>query len=219
MAKSDRRYAFLLHADHWLSSEKTRTMTLAQRGAYIDLLCIQWQSGSIPKDPKALAGLLGVTPKEFARVWRKPLTDCFVADPENGQRLVNLRLIAETEAFLKRRARFQEGALKTNLNRWNNLSPSERQAVASRSPGTTLGGRNTNTNIYRGNSYTAREGEWDRTFSNGKTVPNRHKNVELVCDEPSAERYRFKDLDTGKIWSWSSDSWVEVVRGNRKPGV
>jgi uncharacterized protein YdaU (DUF1376 family) len=218
-------YAFLLHADHWLSSEKTRTMTLAQRGAYIDLLCIQWQSGSIPKDQKALAGLLGVSPKEFARVWRKPLTDCFVADPENGQRLVNLRLIAETETFLKRRARFQAGGIKGNLKRWQKESPSDHQAITKRSPSVSLPDRNTNTNIYREdyNSQSARDGEAslrslpDGSFElpNGVKVPKHIKAPRLKLYAPDDEALGVDVVDEsdGRVYNWDGSRWYRVAGG------
>jgi uncharacterized protein YdaU (DUF1376 family) len=44
----------------------TRLMTLAQRGAYTDLLFYQWELGPLPSDPDQLARLVGATPEEFA---------------------------------------------------------------------------------------------------------------------------------------------------------
>jgi uncharacterized protein YdaU (DUF1376 family) len=66
----------------------TRHMTLAERGAYTDLLFLEWNIGPLPADPARLAAMIGCTPKQFAMVWP---TVCkkFVEAP-NG--LVNERL-------------------------------------------------------------------------------------------------------------------------------
>jgi uncharacterized protein YdaU (DUF1376 family) len=47
----------------------TRGMTLAERGAYTDLLWFAWDMGALPNDPKRLARMLGVSADEFAEVW------------------------------------------------------------------------------------------------------------------------------------------------------
>jgi uncharacterized protein YdaU (DUF1376 family) len=47
----------------------TRGMTLAERGAYTDLLWFAWDMGVLPNDPKRLARMLGVDADEFAEVW------------------------------------------------------------------------------------------------------------------------------------------------------
>jgi hypothetical protein len=45
-------------------------MPLAARGAYIDLLCFQWEEGSITNDPAEVALMLGVSAKEIAAIWK-----------------------------------------------------------------------------------------------------------------------------------------------------
>lgn len=47
----------------------TRHLTLAERGAYTDLLFLSWSIGTLPKDPARLALMICCTPKEFAKVW------------------------------------------------------------------------------------------------------------------------------------------------------
>lgn len=47
----------------------TRHMTLAERGAYTDLLFLSWSIGALPKEPSRLALMICCTPKEFAKVW------------------------------------------------------------------------------------------------------------------------------------------------------
>jgi uncharacterized protein YdaU (DUF1376 family) len=47
----------------------TRALTLAQRGALIDLLALSWISGSLPPDTDRLAAMVGATPSEFRQIW------------------------------------------------------------------------------------------------------------------------------------------------------
>ena len=39
----------------YLGSISVRLMTLAERGAYVHLLCLNWQDGRLQKDPRKLA--------------------------------------------------------------------------------------------------------------------------------------------------------------------
>lgn len=48
----------------------TRQFTLAERGAYTDLLFFQWEQGVLPNDPDRLSRLLGVSREEFDEVWK-----------------------------------------------------------------------------------------------------------------------------------------------------
>jgi uncharacterized protein YdaU (DUF1376 family) len=47
----------------------TRHLTLAERGAYTDLLFFQWELGVLPREPERLARLIGCSADEFAEVW------------------------------------------------------------------------------------------------------------------------------------------------------
>ena len=53
----------------YLRSIDVRLMTLAERGAYVHLLCLNWQEGRLPKDPKKLATLLDCSLQEFQQIW------------------------------------------------------------------------------------------------------------------------------------------------------
>lgn len=44
-------------------------MTLAERGAYTDLLFFQWDTGPLPNNPGRLARMLGVPEAEFLAIW------------------------------------------------------------------------------------------------------------------------------------------------------
>lgn len=46
-------------------------MTLAQKGAYIELLATQWLDGSLPDDEDELASILGASESEFSKVWKR----------------------------------------------------------------------------------------------------------------------------------------------------
>jgi uncharacterized protein YdaU (DUF1376 family) len=51
----------------WLTA--TRLMSLAERGAYSDLLFYQWELGKLPTKREALLRLLGCSEAEFNEVW------------------------------------------------------------------------------------------------------------------------------------------------------
>ena len=53
----------------YLGSIDVRLMTLAERGAYVHLLCLNWQAGRLPKDAKKLARLLDCSLEEFQQIW------------------------------------------------------------------------------------------------------------------------------------------------------
>jgi len=67
MSNNDTAPAFQFYSRDWLASSSVRRMTLAERGAYIDLLAYAWRDGGIPDDEAELARLLQVSP----RVWRR----------------------------------------------------------------------------------------------------------------------------------------------------
>jgi uncharacterized protein YdaU (DUF1376 family) len=66
----------------------TRHMSLAERGAYTDLLFFQWENGQLPKEPERLARLISCTIDELAAVW-SVIGGKFV---EGGSGLLNERL-------------------------------------------------------------------------------------------------------------------------------
>ena len=78
--------AFQFYPSAFLAS--TLPMTLKETGAYIKLLCWQWEQGDIPADTPSLCRILHCTKREFDSVW-KTLRVKFVQ--EDG-RLRNPRL-------------------------------------------------------------------------------------------------------------------------------
>lgn len=59
--------AFLLYSKDWLQG--TAEMTAIEKGVFIDLLCHQHQTGSLPSDPSRLARLSCMSLDEFAPIW------------------------------------------------------------------------------------------------------------------------------------------------------
>jgi uncharacterized protein YdaU (DUF1376 family) len=96
--------AFQFYVKDWLSSSTVRSMSLAARGAYIDLLAFAWQSqpfATLPNDPAQLRRLVGADSAEWADIWPQ-ISECF--EVEDGH-LVNRRLQDEgrkREEFIKK---------------------------------------------------------------------------------------------------------------------
>ncbi len=64
---SEKPPAFSFYPQDFMSG--TITMTLEQRGAYITLLCYQWDKGSIPADEAARTRILGSSRRIAESVW------------------------------------------------------------------------------------------------------------------------------------------------------
>ena len=85
----------------------TRGFSLAERGAYTDLLWLAWDMGALPNDPKRLARMLGVSGQEFDEVW-PAIKDKFVVN--GSDQLVNVRLERERVKAAEYKANAQERA-------------------------------------------------------------------------------------------------------------
>jgi uncharacterized protein YdaU (DUF1376 family) len=93
----------------------TRSMTLAERGAYTDLLFAEWDSGGpLPKDLVRLATMIGCKPKEFAPLWAA-IKNKFV---KTASGYVNRRLEEERRISLAKRARASDKAAAASAARW-----------------------------------------------------------------------------------------------------
>lgn len=91
MAKGGKKDpAFLFYATTWLQSEDVRALTLAQRGAYVELLAFAWMHGSIPDNPRKLRAMLGVAAADFDELWAD-LAPLWVPAADEPGRLVNER--------------------------------------------------------------------------------------------------------------------------------
>lgn len=104
--------AFQFYAKSWLSA--TRVISVAARGAYMDLLAWSWDNGPIPKSDKAKAGIVGVSEAQFKRLW----SEFSLKWQETAVGLVNLRLEqqrAQLHAFKQGKA---ESGRKGAESRW-----------------------------------------------------------------------------------------------------
>jgi uncharacterized protein YdaU (DUF1376 family) len=91
----------------------TRHLTLAERGAYTDLLFFQWENGHLPSEPERLARLIGCTPQEFASVWEH-ISEKFT---ESDEGLFNRRLEDHRAEALRLRTARVKSADETNAKR------------------------------------------------------------------------------------------------------
>lgn len=92
----------------------TRHMSLAERGAYRELLDYQWEMGALPNDEVRLARLLAITPEEFAPIW---LTIRSKFEPSDTG-LANKRLEEHRKKAVDGREKKIAAAAKTNAKRY-----------------------------------------------------------------------------------------------------
>ena len=120
---TERSPSFSFYPKDWLSDVKVRTMSHAERAAYVDLLCFCWTEDSLPADPKALAHLLGVSPRTFA-TWWPHLRACF---EEEAGRLRHRRLDEERADQAAWRASRAAAGRKGAARRWHRHGPAMAQ--------------------------------------------------------------------------------------------
>jgi uncharacterized protein YdaU (DUF1376 family) len=115
--------------DHLIA---TRHMTLAERGAYFDLLCVLWDSQEpLPKDPDRLSRLVGCSKKEFAQLW--PVLRRKFIEKDGG--LVSRRLEIERQNSLEMRRKSSEKASKAARERWHPDATSNAPSISAGMPG------------------------------------------------------------------------------------
>jgi len=85
--------SFQFYPRDYLSDIRVATMTNAERGMYITLLCVCWLEQSLPADPALLARLVACRQDRFSHAWNRCLARCFMVR-EDG-RLIHKRLDAE----------------------------------------------------------------------------------------------------------------------------
>ena len=98
----------------------TAIMELAERGAYITLLCHQWLAGSLPDDPRILARLVG---GEVAPAVLEKFPVC-----EDGKRR-NAKLESVRGDQVERMHKNSERAKKAASARWSPYASSNAQAM------------------------------------------------------------------------------------------
>lgn len=111
--------AFSFYAKDFLAG--TATMSLAEVGAYVRLLCYQWDSGSVPADPDERARLLGCAKAQERDLWRKVGKKFILVDDT----YINERLEAEREKQAERRRRLSENGKQGGRPPKPNTKPNE----------------------------------------------------------------------------------------------
>jgi uncharacterized protein YdaU (DUF1376 family) len=89
----------------------TRGMSLASKGAFIDLLAYQFANGSIPKDDRTLCRIVGAFPDEWEEIRGEVLSKF----EEDGGALVNRRMQKERDE----RNEIREKRIEAVSKRWN----------------------------------------------------------------------------------------------------
>lgn len=109
---------FKLYADDWLASTKIAVMTPAEEGAYIRLLCHQWNSAdcTLPDDDEELAVLSRLGEGWFNGGSTK-IRKCFPKHPRRKGRISNRRLLEERRKQEEWRRKSSEGGIKSGKSR------------------------------------------------------------------------------------------------------
>lgn len=108
--------AFQFYPSDWLSSPKVTMMTPAQEGAYIRLLCFDWDNNGIPDDDAAMAQL-----SRLGTEWensQKILRSCFGPHPHRVGFLTNRRLQKERLKQKEFRKERSKSGLRGAKKRW-----------------------------------------------------------------------------------------------------
>jgi uncharacterized protein YdaU (DUF1376 family) len=109
----ERSPAFQFYPKDFLSDEKQRELSLAEAGAYIRLICLCWNEGSIPDDCERISRQLGVPKSAMSKLW-PAIRKCFKESDQSG-RLIHGRLEKERAKQEGYRRRQSDAATR----RWN----------------------------------------------------------------------------------------------------
>lgn len=91
--------AFQFYPKDYLADKNVRVMTLKERGAYVELMAIEWNEKGLPNDDEELAMLSGLG-EEWAGKSGEKIKRCFRV---RGSKLVHPRLEKEREKQRQRR--------------------------------------------------------------------------------------------------------------------
>ncbi len=114
--------AFQLYVNDFLGSAKVGMMDADEVGAYVLLLCLDWQEGGFVFDEKRLAKWCRLTPKKFRKAW-EILQNCFA---ERDGKFWNPRLEKERLKQAEWARKSADGAALTNEKRWGKRQGGDR---------------------------------------------------------------------------------------------
>ena len=112
--------SFQFYPGDFLSDANVLVMSMAERGAYITLLCVCWQQGSLPNDMTRLSKLCGVPLSAFRKLW-PALKPCFRSTKEDTG-LIHPRLDRERQKQIEyKQAKSESGRIGAD-KRWHSHS-------------------------------------------------------------------------------------------------
>lgn len=119
--------------DDVMNSERVKTLSLAEEGAYRRALDSAWKEGSIPADPAVCAKVIGngCTP----RIAKKVLDTCFVPMPKDSARMVNQKLEKVRAMQEEKNRTNSENGRKGAEKRWKQKSNGDSPANSPAIPG------------------------------------------------------------------------------------
>lgn len=115
-SKRKRSPWFAFYADDYIAG--TRDMSIAARGAYVDLLAHQFSKGSIPNDDRKICRLIGAFQEEWEEIKGEVLPK--FETQEDGS-LANIRMCAEREE----RESIRQKRVDAINKRWNKSDTKE----------------------------------------------------------------------------------------------
>jgi uncharacterized protein YdaU (DUF1376 family) len=211
MSYSDWPPYFPFYASDYLSSSKVQRMTLEEEGAYLRLLCYNWQDGFIPNDIGELARLCKVTPKKMAKIWER-ISEHFGEIPENFAKLFNPRIEHERQKYFANRSLRQvAGSIGGHAKHQNRLDKSPENAPESKTE----------------NSSNARillENDASKTLANSSltvTVTDSKENTTYSPSDSAFETFREahdKARAPAKYQAKPND-WVKLAEMRKGQGV
>jgi uncharacterized protein YdaU (DUF1376 family) len=86
--------AFQFYPSDFIVDEAVASMTLAERGLYITLMCYCWREGSIPSNAEQIARLVREPLRSLKPLWDTVLLR-FTSSPDEEERLIHERLEGE----------------------------------------------------------------------------------------------------------------------------
>ena len=189
----------------------TRGFTLAERGAYCDLLFLSWLNGPLPDDPTQLARMIGVAPKQFLVVWVGIKLKFTVTDAG----LVNERLERERRKSQGLREKYADRAKAAARGRWPRPdATSNASSISNGSSRDASSIENPAPHDATSNASSIRQAMLEECppSSSPSSAPNTHKSEE-TNGKASAARQRILKVLKDKTCSTFSDS--EVARTAR----
>lgn len=103
MGRGEKLAWFPFYVTDWMTDEKVIGMTLAEQGAFLKLLCLQWIEGSVSSDVAKLERYLGTASQHSLAPASEHvdlvalLQSCFPKHPTLARRLANPRMLQVAE--------------------------------------------------------------------------------------------------------------------------